>query len=99
MSAVIVIGDEINNAGYRLAGADARAPGPAELADCFTAALASAQLVLLTRSAAAALAPAELQPALVRETPLVLVLPDIAVSQDHYSDTARRIRAVLGIES
>jgi vacuolar-type H+-ATPase subunit F/Vma7 len=98
VGAVIVIGDETSCAGYRLAGAEVRSPAPGEVADSFAAALQSAQLVLLTRSAAAALAPSVLMPALARETPLVLVLPDITALHEH-PDTARRIRAVLGIDA
>ena len=98
MGPVVVIGDELSCAGFRLAGADVFAPPSAEVPELFDRALGTAQLVLLTRSAAAAVAPATLRAALAREAPLLWVLPDIG-DPDAASDYSRRIRAVLGIEA
>lgn len=98
MGAVVVIGDETSCAGYRLAGAEVCSPPPDETASVFTAALQRAQLVLLTQSAATTLPRSLLLPALAREVPLVIVLPDIAALHEH-PDATRRIRAVLGIET
>jgi vacuolar-type H+-ATPase subunit F/Vma7 len=96
--AVVVLGDEASCAGFRLAGVAAHCPATADPSADFTRALASSQLVVLTRGVAAALPSGALQRAMARELPLVVVLPDIDAP---LADTglAQRIRAVLGIET
>jgi vacuolar-type H+-ATPase subunit F/Vma7 len=98
MGPVVVIGDELSCAGFRLAGADVHLPPATEVPALFDQALVAARLVVLTGTAAAALAPATLRAALAREAPLLVVLPDLR-DPDAAPDYARRIRAVLGIET
>lgn len=97
MGPVVLLGDELHAAAFRLAGVDARHPAPDALGEAFAQAQRSASLILLTRRCADALPPQALGPALRREAPLVLVLPDLtapAADEVMY----RRMRAVLGIE-
>jgi len=96
MTAIVVIGDELNSLGFRLAGVDTLSPSAGDLQAVFAQALASATLVVLTRPCADALPAGELARALLGEHPLVLVLPDIR-SPEPDSDAARRLRGVLGI--
>lgn len=98
MAAIVVIGDEPSCAGFRLAGIEARSPAPAELEAEFARALASAAMVVLSRDCAAALPPRALRVAIARETPLVVVMPDIADPRPDVG-LVRRMRAVLGIEA
>jgi vacuolar-type H+-ATPase subunit F/Vma7 len=98
MAAIVVIGDEASCAGFRLAGVDARWPPLPEAAAEFAQALESAQLVVLTRRHAAALPPGMLDKALRRESPLVVVMPEIG-APDADPGFVRRMRAVLGIET
>ncbi len=55
-------------------------------------------MIVLARQIADALAPEVLRAAMMRETPLVVVLPALALPQPD-RDFARRMRAVLGIEA
>ncbi len=57
MAAIVVIGDELVCAGFALAGVDTRNPAPADLAAEFAQALDQAALIVLTRRCAEALAP------------------------------------------
>jgi len=98
VNTIVVIGDELSCAGFRLAGARTRNPSPADLEAEFERALASAPLVVLTRRCAAALPPAVLRRAALRETPLVVVMPELA-SPVPDQGFVRRMRAVLGIET
>ena len=98
MAAIIVIGDELVCAGFALAGVDARHPEPADLAADFAQALKHAALVVLSRRCADALAPQALHSAMLRESPLVVVMPEITEAQVD-ARFARRMRAVLGIET
>jgi vacuolar-type H+-ATPase subunit F/Vma7 len=93
---VVVIGDRLTCAGFRLAGVEVHSPAPAELQAVFERALDSAQMVVLTRTAATAIEPAALRRAQAREKPLLVVLNDVR-DPDAQSDYARRVRAVLGI--
>jgi len=94
---VIVVGDELNVAGFRLAGVAVRCPPPAELVAACEQALKEAKLVVLGRGAADALGPERLRRAWQRESPLVVVLPEVAAPQPE-RDFVQRLRAVLGIE-
>jgi vacuolar-type H+-ATPase subunit F/Vma7 len=98
MSAIVVIGDEWTCAGFALAGVAARSPAPADLDAEFERALGSAALVVLTRRCADALAPDRLRQAIARESPLVVVMPELVEPQPD-AGFVRRIRAVLGIEA
>jgi vacuolar-type H+-ATPase subunit F/Vma7 len=99
MATIVVIGDALNCVGFRLAGVETRSPAPDELAGEFTRALAAASLIVLGRRTAKALAPRVLQQALAGESPLVVVLPDIAAPAEGAGAVARRVRAILGIEA
>jgi vacuolar-type H+-ATPase subunit F/Vma7 len=98
MPGIVFIGDELNSAGFGLAGVSTRSPAATDLAAEFAQALARASLVVLTRRSADCLEPGVIERALARDTPLVVVLPDIT---EPLADTgcARRIRSVLGISS
>lgn len=98
MSGIVVLGDELACAGLRLAGVVTHRPAHEDMADAFALALANASVVVLSRALADALPLETLRRAQRRETPLLVVLPDIAEPQPDLA-FARRIRAVLGIES
>lgn len=98
MSAIVVIGDERLRAGFRLTGVEVLQPADHELPVAFNQALARASLLVLTQHCADALPPGLLRAALARESPLVVVMPDIDTT-DADTGFARRMRAVLGIES
>lgn len=98
MGSIVVIGDELTCVGFALAGVNTCCPPPAELVAAFTRALDTASLLVLSRASADALPPTVLREARLRESPLLVVLPDLTGPQP---DTAfqRRMRAVLGIEA
>jgi vacuolar-type H+-ATPase subunit F/Vma7 len=98
MNALVFIGDELNGTAFALAGVQVLNPEPAELARTFDRALQRAALVMLSRASADALAPGVLSRAQALESPLLVVVPDIA---EPGADTgvARRIRGVLGIQT
>ena len=98
MAAIVVIGDELVCAGFALTGVDTRSPAPADLGAALDHALEHASLIILTRRCADALAPQVLRPALARESPLVVVMPEITEPRAD-PGFARRMRAVLGIET
>lgn len=95
---MVFIGDELNGTAFGLVGVRVLNPAPADLPQVFDGALQQAALVLLSRASADALPPGVLSRAQARETPLLVVVPDIAAPG---ADTgmARRIRGVLGIQS
>jgi vacuolar-type H+-ATPase subunit F/Vma7 len=96
--AIVVLGDELVCAGFRLAGVATRCTAPDEAVAAFAQARAEARLVLLTSALAAALPAAALRQAQAAESPLVLVLPDLRDPQPDRA-FAQRLRAVLGIEA
>lgn len=98
MSAIVVLGDELVCAGFRLAGVATRPTAPSEAMAAFAQARVDAQLVLLTPALAAALPADTLRQAQAAAAPLVLVLPDLRDPQPDRA-LAQRLRAVLGIEA
>ena len=98
MDAIVVIGDELTCAGFRLAGVATRTPSAAEATAVLALALGEARLVVLTQALADGVEPGLLRQALAREQPLLVVMPDIA-EPDARSDLSSRMRAVLGIDS
>jgi vacuolar-type H+-ATPase subunit F/Vma7 len=98
MSAIVLIGDELSCAGFRLAGLDVRIATPAEVPAAFAAVLPGAALVLLSQGAAAALPPETLRRARLQGAPLVAVLPALGAPQADAAFT-RRVHAWLGIET
>jgi vacuolar-type H+-ATPase subunit F/Vma7 len=92
------IGDEATAAGYRLAGAEVRVPAAEEALDVFRRAReAEAELILLSAALVSALPRVELEPALLGEEPLVVIVPD-AHGRHAPPDVAREVRLALGIE-
>ena len=98
MSAPVFIGDEISAAGFRLAGARIRNPGPGEETAALAAARGEASFVLITAAVAACIDVAALRGALAALTPLVAIVPD---AQDEVAlpDIAARLRGQLGLEA
>lgn len=93
------LGNALDAAGWRLAGAQALAPAPGTEAQAFTEALQTASLVLLSAEVARALPAEQLDAALAALHPLVLLLPDPASTAALPADPAQRVRRQLGIES
>lgn len=98
MDAIVVIGDELTCAGFRLAGVATHTPAPGEAGAVLARTLGEARLVVLTQALADGVEPGLLRQALAREQPLLVVMPGIA-APDAPSDLSRRMRAVLGIEA
>lgn len=99
MGTVVIIGDEAVCAAFRLAGVQTRTPADSEVqAELAQVSSQQATLIVLTRHCAAQLAPATLHAALAREQPLLVVMPDIT-EPDRPSGVARRMRAILGIDT
>jgi len=97
MQSPIYVGDEVNGAGYRLAGAQVRVPEPGQALAALDAARTQAPLVLVSAAVAAEIAPARLAAALAAVAPLTLVVPD-PVGGTPMPDLAARLRAQLGME-
>ncbi len=95
---IVVIGDEATCCGFRLAGVSTHTPARGTTEAAFAQAVEHAQLVVLTQGSAMKIEPDRLRRALARERPLVVVIPAIT-DLDAGPDLARRMRAVLGIES
>jgi vacuolar-type H+-ATPase subunit F/Vma7 len=98
MATIVFIGDELTATGYRLAGAEVSTPEPAEIAVVFARARADARLVIVTAEFARTIPPADLDAAIVAETPIVTVVPDV-LGRTAPPDPARRLRSTLGIET
>jgi vacuolar-type H+-ATPase subunit F/Vma7 len=97
VNSLLFIGDELSAAGYRLAGARVLSPEPAALAAAFAGARNEAALVLISAQYAALLPRALLDEALLAQTPLTVVVPDVR-GQVPPPDLERRLRASLGVE-
>jgi len=90
------VGDAVNAAGFRLAGARTFSPAPGEEAAALAQARSAAQVVLVSGEAAAAMPRAELDAALAALQPLVAIVP--AGREISPCDPAERVRAQLGLE-
>ena len=97
-SSRIFVGDELNAAGYRLAGMDTRVPLPGKEADCFDKALHEAHTVLVGYRCARAIPTATLEAALTLLSPLVIVVPDWDGTQLAI-EPANKVRRILGLET
>ncbi len=97
MAAPVFIGDEVTAAGYRLAGARILTPVPGAVQGAFEEAMNDADFVLITAACAAELVEADLDRAIRRGEPLVLVVPDAAISIEP-ADPSIEVDRVLGIE-
>jgi vacuolar-type H+-ATPase subunit F/Vma7 len=94
----VVMTDRLAAIGWQLGGARVRVVAAAEAAEAFAAALATARLVLVSASLAAALPPALLAAARRGTEPLVLVI-DEALEAAAARPVARHARGVLGVEA
>jgi vacuolar-type H+-ATPase subunit F/Vma7 len=95
---IVFVGDELTATGFRLAGIETLVASPDGARDALAAARARADLILLTAEHARQIPPGELDLALIAEAPIVAVIPDILMHA-RPPDLARRLRAVLGIET
>lgn len=96
MSAPVYIGDEVEAAGYRLAGVDVRVPSRDELLATVRAACKEVPLVLIGAATAREIPPAELDKLLARVAPPVVVVPDVR-RRAGLPDLATRLRGQLGV--
>ncbi|MBT8082639.1 MAG: V-type ATP synthase subunit F [Gammaproteobacteria bacterium] len=96
MTAVIFIGDEVTAQGFRLAGAATQVPAHADVATAFADALRASGLVLITADAAGRLDADDLDLAVRRASPPVLVVPDAAM-RTMPPDAAAIVEQALGI--
>jgi vacuolar-type H+-ATPase subunit F/Vma7 len=95
---VVYIGDELDAAGYRLAGADARVPRAGGEAECFDAARSEALLVLLGGATAARIPAESLEAALAAAAPLVMIVPQRRAGEER-AGPAERVRRLLGADT
>lgn len=96
MSVPVFIGDEVSACGYRLAGLRVRVPAREEVDAVLAAACEDASLILLGAGVARWLPEVQLQRLLARDTPPVVVVPDVngLAAPD---DMALRMRRQLGV--
>ena len=94
--ALAYVGDTVDAAGYRLAGARVFTPAAGEEATALAHARDIAQVVLLSREVAAALPRGELEAALAALQPLAAIVPE--GGEISPLDPAERVRAQLGLE-
>jgi vacuolar-type H+-ATPase subunit F/Vma7 len=94
--ALAYVGDAVDAAGFRLAGARVFTPAPGEEAAALARARPVAKVLLLSRQVAAALPRGELESTLAALQPLAAIVPD----GDGISpfDPAESVRALLGLE-
>jgi vacuolar-type H+-ATPase subunit F/Vma7 len=98
MGGIVFIGDELTAAGFRLTGMTTMAPPQGHAQNALAEARRHADVVILTAECAQQISADELDRAILSETPLVAVIPDIRESAT-LPDLARRLRASLGIEA
>jgi vacuolar-type H+-ATPase subunit F/Vma7 len=96
MSSPVYIGDEVEAAGYRLAGLDVRIPVRDDLLSMIRSACEDAPLVLIGAATARDIPPLELDRLLSLVTPPVVVVPD-ARRRAGLPDLATRLRGQLGV--
>lgn len=96
MSLPVYIGDEIEAAGYRLAGLEVRVPDRKQLLALIRAASEQAPLVLIGAATARDIPPAELDRLLAQVTPPVVIVPDVR-RRAGLPDLATRLRGQLGV--
>lgn len=98
MAAIVFIGDELTATGFRLTGIETMTPAPGAVPHSLAEARRRAGLIILTAELARQVPPAELEAALLSETPVVAIIPDI-LSRAAAPDLVARIRSALGIET
>ena len=94
--ALAYVGDAVDAAGFRLAGARVFSPAAGEETAALGQARGAAQVVLLSREVAAALPRSELETALAALQPLLAIVPE--GGEISPLDPAERVRAQLGLE-
>ncbi len=98
MGNAIFIGDELSAAGFRLTGIETVVPEPDAAAAAFEDARRRAHLIVMTAGLAERVPPAQLEAALLAETPTLAIVPDV-LFRNVPPDLGKRIKSVLGIES
>lgn len=96
MSGLVFIGDEVSAAGWRLAGVRTIVPRSGEVETQVKRALTGTELLLITAELAATLSAPLRHQALLRTTPLVLIVPDLR-NRAPVPDLASIMRAQLGL--
>lgn len=97
MTVPVFIGDEVTASAWRLIGARTIVVDDDDAAGVFDAALADAELVLVTAPCAAKLDGDRLDAAVRQAQPLVLIVPD-AAGRRAPPDLDKAVDRVLGIE-
>jgi vacuolar-type H+-ATPase subunit F/Vma7 len=92
----VFVGDEVEAAGFRLAGLSVRTPAVDELMEVLQWARANAPLVLISAATARRLPQAALENLLAGVTPPVVVVPDVH-RETPTPDLASRLRQQLGV--
>ncbi|MEN8761719.1 MAG: V-type ATP synthase subunit F [Thiogranum sp.] len=92
----VFIGDEVNAAGFQLAGLRVRTPSAGKLPEVIRWACENAPLVLISADMAQRLPAAELDRLLAGVTPPVVVVPDVH-NATPMPDLATRLRQQLGV--
>jgi hypothetical protein len=99
MNSLAYIGNALDAAGWRLAGAVTLTPAPGCEVQALDEARRAAALVLVASEVARALPLPVLESALAALRPLVLVLPDDSGAHPLAVDPAERVRRQLGLEA
>jgi vacuolar-type H+-ATPase subunit F/Vma7 len=92
----IVMADELDTLGWRLAGAQPLIATAASVEACFATARREADLILITAELARHLPPSVLDAALLAEKPLIAVIPALPDGEEP-PDLGQQVRRVLGI--
>jgi len=92
----IFIGDEISAAGFRLAGMLTRSPEPEQLKNTLEWACEQAQLIMITAEYLAMLDPQLQDDCLLREMPVIVIVPDIR-NRVAVTDFSTQLRKKLGM--
>lgn len=95
---VTLIADEVTALGWRLIGARVLLPSASSAVDCWHDALRDSDLVVITAQYTAAIAPAELEAALLAAAPLVLVIADLR-GREQPPDMQLEVRRALGVSA
>ncbi len=93
-----VLADELTASGWRLVGAEIRAPTQADAGQMFADSLTASDLVLLTPAVADWIEPQMLDEAQLGTQPFVVIVPDVR-GESVPPDLERIVRLALGIEA
>jgi len=97
MGAAFFIGDELSATGFRLTGVKPVVAAPDAAAAALYDVRMQAALVIMTAELARHVPAAELEAALIAETPALAIIPDVRM-RTSLPDLARKLRRALGIE-